>query len=80
MALVVAAVVKDVELLEPGSAVVVVAEVAGRSDRDTGSVELFRLHAGAEVAVYEETSEWTQVGLPGGARAWLPTASLGFVR
>ena len=74
-----AAVAKDASLLEAPGAVVVVSEVAGRSDRDSGSVELFRLHAGAEVSVYSRDEIWVQVGLPGGTRAWLPRESLGLV-
>lgn len=61
-------------------AVVVGDEVTLRSGRDLQSVDLVRLHAGAEVRVVEEDAAWIQVALSSGQRGWLPSSELGLVR
>lgn len=61
-------------------AVVVGQEVTLRSGRDLQSVDLVRLHAGAEVRVVEEGGSWYQVALSSGQRGWLPGSEVGLVR
>ena len=61
-------------------AVVVVEETTLRSGRDAGSVDLARLHGGAEIAVVQEDAPWVQVTLGGDVRGWLPDASIALVR
>ena len=61
-------------------AVVVGEEVTLRSGRDLQSVDLVRLHAGAEVRVVEEGGSWYQVALSSGQRGWLPGSEVGLVR
>jgi hypothetical protein len=59
-----------------GEVVVVTAEeVAGTSDLG-GGVELFTLHAGAEVVAVEAAGGHTLVALPDERRAWFPDGAL----
>tara|TARA_B100000029_G_scaffold36281_1_gene34124 strand:- start:601 stop:1356 length:756 start_codon:yes stop_codon:yes gene_type:complete len=60
--------------------VVLAEEVTLRSGRDLRSVELARLHAGAELKALEQGSDWIQVLLSSGQRGWLPASELGLVR
>jgi len=55
-------------------------EVTLRSGRDLQSVDLARLHAGAELAVVEQAERWIQVSLSTGQRGWLPAGSVGLVQ
>ena len=55
--------------------VVVNEEVVVTSDL-SGGIELFTLHAGAEVSTIEETQGRTLVGLPDGRKGWLASTSL----
>lgn len=59
-----------------GGAVVVADEASARSTLGAGGVELFVLHAGAEVAVVEPAGAHTLIALPDGRKGWLPTAAL----
>ncbi|MBJ92860.1 MAG: hypothetical protein CMP23_00135 [Rickettsiales bacterium] len=61
-------------------AVVLAEQVTLRSGRDLRSVELARLHEGAELSVLSQQAEWTQVRLSTGQRGWLPRTSLGLIR
>ena len=61
-------------------AVVVAPEITLRSGRDLQSVDLARLHAGAEVAVVTRDAPWTQVSLGGGVRGWVPDTAVALVR
>lgn len=72
--------VRSYELTTSPVAVVVGAEVTLRSGRDLQSVDLVRLHAGAEALVVEEGDQWVQVALSSGQRGWLPASELGLVR
>lgn len=56
-------------------AIVAPPEVIVTSDL-SGGVELFTLHAGAEVITLESTSDRTLIGLPDGRKGWMPSASL----
>jgi hypothetical protein len=59
-------------------AIVLVPEATATSDLG-GGVELFTLHAGAEVSTLEQAAGRTLVLLPDGRKGWLPIASLGVV-
>jgi len=61
-------------------AVVTVDEITLRSGRDVRSVDLAKLHAGAEVVVVAQDAPWIQVGLGDGVRGWLPGTSVALVR
>ncbi len=71
---------RSYQLSEHPVAVVLDEEVTLRSGRDLRSVDLARLHAGAEARIVEETAAWVQVRLAGGQRGWLPADSVGLVR
>jgi len=60
--------------------VVLADEVTLRSGRDLRSVELARLHAGAELRALEQSGDWIQVLLSSGQRGWLSASELGLVR
>lgn len=62
----------------PPVAVVLVAEAVATSDLG-GGVDLFTLHAGAEVQAAERAAGRVLVVLPDGRRGWLPEASVGLV-
>jgi hypothetical protein len=59
-----------------GGAVVVAPEASARSALGPGGVELFVLHAGAEVSVVERADAHTLIALPDARKGWLPTAAL----
>lgn len=59
-------------------AIVLVPEATATSDLG-GGVELFILHAGAEVATLEQAAGRTLVLLPDGRKGWLPVDTLGVV-
>lgn len=61
-------------------AVVLVSEVTLRSGRDVQSVDLARLHAGAEVELVERDESWAQIRLSSGQRGWLPRSAVGLVQ
>ena len=61
-------------------AVVTAEEVTLRSGRDIDSVDLAKLHAGAELAVVSRDAPWVQVRLGGDVRGWVPDASVALVR
>jgi tetratricopeptide (TPR) repeat protein len=71
---------RSYQVSEQPLAVVLAEEVTLRSGRDLRSVELARLHEGAELSVIDEAEEWTQVLLSSGQRGWLPRGSLGLAR
>jgi len=60
--------------------IVLADEVTLRSGRDLRSVDLARLHAGAELSAVEQSDGWVQVLLSSGQRGWLPASELGLVR
>ncbi|MDP2309348.1 MAG: tetratricopeptide repeat protein [Pseudomonadota bacterium] len=62
----------------PPVAVVLVSEATATSDLG-GGVELFTLHAGAEVSTVEKEAGRTLVSLPDGRKGWLPSEALGVV-
>ena len=62
----------------PPAAVVLAAEGPGRSDLG-GGVDLFVLHAGAEVGVADEAAGQVLVVLPDGRRGWVAGTALGRV-
>ena len=62
----------------PRAAVVRVASVKASSDLG-GGIELFELHAGAEVLAPQVASGHTLVQLPDGRRGWVPDAAVGVV-
>ncbi len=68
--------VADAEL--PPVAVVLAPEVTATSDLG-GGVDLFTLHAGAEVLTVEEEAGKVQILLPDGRRGWIPVGQVGFV-
>lgn len=57
-------------------AVVLATEVTATSDLG-GGVDLFTLHAGAEVLLVEEEAGKALLQLPDGRRGWVPVASVG---
>lgn len=59
-------------------AVLLLPEATATSDLG-GGVDLFTLHAGAEIQTVEEAAGRTLVVLPDGRKGWLPTAALGVV-
>jgi hypothetical protein len=59
-----------------GGAVVVAPEATARSALGPGGVDLFVLHAGAEVAVLEQAGAHTLVSLPDERKGWLPATAL----
>jgi hypothetical protein len=59
-----------------GGAVVIAPEASASSALGPGGVELFVLHAGAEVSVVERTDSHTLVALPDARKGWLPSAAL----
>jgi uncharacterized protein YgiM (DUF1202 family) len=61
-------------------AVVIVDEVTLRSGRDVRSVDLARVHAGAEIAVIAKDSPWLQVRLSEEVRGWIPDNTVALVR
>jgi hypothetical protein len=63
-------------LVDHPVAVVLDEEVTLRSGRDVRSVDLARLHEGAEVLRLGEDTGWAQVRLADGKRGWLPASSL----
>ncbi len=62
----------------PPVAVVLASEATATSDLG-GGVDLFTLHAGAEVQTVEEAAGRTLVLLPDGRKGWLPNSALGVV-
>ncbi len=62
----------------PPVAVVVVAETVATSDLG-GGVDLFTLHAGAEVQSVERAAGRVLVVLPDGRKGWVSEAAVGFV-
>jgi hypothetical protein len=58
-------------------AVVLAEELTLRSGRDLQSVDLSRLHEGAELRVLERAAGWLQVGLSNGQRGWVPADAVG---
>lgn len=60
------------------AAVVLPREATVRSDLGAG-VDLFVLHAGAEVVTGGSVGEFVLVALPDGRKGWLPAASIGLV-
>ncbi len=62
----------------PPVGVVLVASVTATSDLG-GGVDLFTLHAGAEVQTEEAAAGHTLVVLPDGRKGWLPDATMGRV-
>jgi tetratricopeptide (TPR) repeat protein len=73
-------VARSYQVSKQPTGVVLADEVTLRSGRDLRSVELARLHEGAELTVLDEVSDWTQVRLSTGQRGWLPRSSLGLTR
>ena len=71
---------RSYQVSEQPLAVVLAEEATLRSGRDLRSVELARLHEGAELQVIEEAGDWTQVLLSTGQRGWLPRSSVGLAR
>ncbi len=67
-----------VEATMPPAAVVLAAEVTARSDL-AGGVDLFVLHAGAEVGVAEAAAGQVLVSLPDGRRGWVAESAVGRV-
>ncbi len=61
-------------------AVVTVDEITLRSGRDVRSVDLAKLHAGAEIAVVAQDAPWIQVRLGDDVRGWLPDTAVALVR
>jgi tetratricopeptide (TPR) repeat protein len=61
-------------------AVVIVDEVTLRSGRDLRSVDLARIHAGAEIAVIAKDAPWIQVRLGEDLRGWIPDTAVALVR
>jgi len=61
------------------SGIVLDAEVSVRSAVSAEGVELFQLHAGAEVRLKERTGEHVQIELADGRRGWLSAGSVGSV-
>jgi hypothetical protein len=59
-------------------AVVLADEVTASSDLG-GGVDLFALHAGAEVVALEEAAGKVLLGLPDGRKGWVPAAAVGIV-
>ena len=55
-----------------GTAVVTAAEVTARSARGPDGVELFRLHAGAELRVADAAEDALLLQLPDGRKGWVP--------
>lgn len=66
------------EALAPPVAVVLAPEAVATSDLG-GGVELFTLHAGAEVQTVESAAGRVLVALPDGRRGWLAASALGLV-
>jgi hypothetical protein len=62
----------------PPVAVVLVPEVTATSDLG-GGVELFTLHAGAEVHAEQTAADRVLVVLPDGRKGWLPSTAVGIV-
>lgn len=62
----------------PPAAVVLATQTTARSDLG-GGVDLFTLHAGAEVLSTERAGEQVLVRLPDDRRGWLPAKDLGMV-
>ncbi len=67
-----------VEAAMPPGAVVLVDEVTARSDLG-GGVDLFVLHAGAEVGVAEAAAGHVLLTLPDGRRGWVAASAVGRV-
>jgi hypothetical protein len=61
-------------------AVVTVPEVTLRSGRDVRSVDLAKLHTGAEIAVVRQDAPWIQVAVGEDVRGWVPDTSVALVR
>jgi tetratricopeptide (TPR) repeat protein len=57
-------------------AVVVVKTVPVMSGPGTQYLELFELHAAAEVTVVDTRGEWTRFHLPDGREGWIPDAAM----
>ncbi|MFN7144015.1 MAG: hypothetical protein ACK4YP_09580, partial [Myxococcota bacterium] len=66
------------EAFAPPVAVVLAPEAVATSDLG-GGVELFTLHAGAEVQTVETAAGRVLVALPDGRRGWLASSALGLV-
>jgi hypothetical protein len=62
----------------PPAAVVLAPEVTATSDLG-GGVDLFTLHAGAEVTALEAEADRTLVALPDGRKGWIPSDHVGVV-
>lgn len=60
-------------------AVVLDDQVTLRSGRDVQSVDIARLHAGAELAVVERDDAWVLLALPTGERGWVSAEAVGLV-
>lgn len=58
-----------------GTAVVIAPEVTARSARGPDGVELFRLHAGAELLVADAAEDAALLQLPDGRKGWVPAAA-----
>jgi tetratricopeptide (TPR) repeat protein len=71
---------RSYQVSEQPTGVVLSEEVTLRSGRDLRSVELARLHEGAELDVLAEEDDWTQVRLSTGQKGWLPRPSVGLAR
>jgi tetratricopeptide (TPR) repeat protein len=71
---------RSYQVSEQPTGVVLEEEVTLRSGRDLRSVELARLHEGAELDVLAEEPDWTQVRLSTGQKGWLPRSSVGLAR
>ncbi len=71
---------RSYQVSQQPTGVVLSEEVTLRSGRNLRSVELARLHEGAELQVLSEEADWTQVRLSTGQKGWLPRPSVGLAR
>jgi len=74
------AVARSLQMANQPLGVVLTEEVTLRSGRDVQSVDLARLHEGAELSVLELDDSWIQVELSSGVRGWLSRDVIGLVR
>jgi hypothetical protein len=74
------AVARSLQLANQPLGVVLADEVTLRSGRDVQSVDLARLHEGAELSVLELDDAWIQVELITGVRGWLSRDVIGLVQ
>ena len=61
------------------SGVIVDASVQVMSGPGKDYLELFELHAGAELHVWDERNDWLQFALPDGRLGWLPQSAVEYV-